>query len=51
MADNEQPRWMIACEKRLARLWIQDDGESVEEVARSLRRNRSSIQDFSRGRA
>ena len=43
MADNEQPRYMIACEKRLARLWVQDDGESVEEVARSLRRNRSSI--------
>ena len=46
MADNEQPRYMIACEKRLARLWVQDNGESVEEVARSLRRNRSSIWDL-----
>ena len=46
MADNEQTRYMIFCEKRLARLWVQDDGESVEEVARSLRRNRSSIWDL-----
>ena len=45
MADNEQPRYMIACEKRLARLRFQGDGEAVEEVARSLRCNRSSIWD------
>ena len=43
MADNQQPRHMIACERRLARMWIQGDGEAVEEVARRLRRNRSSI--------
>ena len=34
---------MSDCEKRLARMWIKEEGESVEEVARRLRRNRSSI--------
>ena len=43
MADNQQPRHMIACERRLARMRIQGDGEAVEEVAHRLRRNRSSI--------
>ena len=34
MEDNEHPRHMTAYEKRLARMWIQECGESVEEVAR-----------------
>ena len=40
IADNEQPRCMNACEKRLARMWTPEDGESAEKVARRLRRNR-----------
>ena len=43
MEDNEQARHIIACAKRLARIRIQEDGESVEEVARHLRRHRPSI--------
>ena len=37
---------MTDCEKRLVRLWVAEDGEPVEEVARHLRRNRSSTWDL-----
>ena len=40
---TEQPRYMTDCEKRLARLWHEEDETPVEEIARRLRRNRSSI--------
>ena len=43
MADNEQPRYILACEKRL---WIEEDIESVEEVARRLQGSRSSTWDL-----
>ena len=42
MAD-EQPRYMTDDEKRLARMWANEDGVAIEEIARRLRRNRSSI--------
>ena len=42
MADNQQPRHVIACERRLARMWVQEDGETVKEIAQRLRRSRSS---------
>ena len=42
----EQPRYMTDCEKRLARLWYNEDETSVEEIARRLRRNKSSIWDL-----
>ena len=38
-----QPRYMTECEKRLARLWYEEDGTQVAEIARRLRRNKSSI--------
>ena len=37
---------MTDCEKRLARAWHAAEGVAVEEVARRLRRNRSSIWDL-----
>ena len=43
MASDAQPCYMTDCEKKLARLWVHEDGESVEEVSRRLCRNRSSI--------
>ena len=39
----QQPRYMTDCEQRLARLWYNEDNTSVEEIARRLRRNKSSI--------
>ena len=41
-----QPRYMTAEECRLAKLWRDEDQESVAEIARRLRRNESSIWDF-----
>ena len=46
MSKEDQPRYMTPCEKRLARGWIQEEGLAVEEVARRLSRNRSSIWDL-----
>jgi hypothetical protein len=40
---GEQPRYMSDCEKRLAKLWHAEDEESVEEIARRLRRDRCTI--------
>ena len=38
-----QPRYMSDCEKRLVDVWYEEDKEAVEEIARRLHRNRSSI--------
>ena len=43
MADNGQPRYILACEKRL---WIEEDGKSVEEVARRVHGSCSSTWDL-----
>ena len=40
-----KPRYMSDCEKRLVDLWYKEDKESVEEIARRLHRNTSSIWD------
>ena len=40
---SAQPRYMSDCEKRLAKTWYNDDDIAVEEIARRLRRNPSSI--------
>lgn len=41
-----KPRYMSDCEKRLVDLWYKEDKESVEEIARRLHRNTSSIWDL-----
>ena len=40
---------MTACERGVARMWTQEDGETVEEAARRLRRNRSSVWEILAG--
>ena len=42
MVDMEQPRYMSPCEIRLALMWKNEDGESVEEIGRRLRRHVST---------
>ena len=42
-AEDEQPRCMSNCERRLARLWYEEDETPVEEIARRLRRGRHAI--------
>ena len=42
-AEDEQPRYMTSCERRLARLWYEEDETPVEEIARRLRRGRHTI--------
>ena len=42
-AEDEQPRYMSNCERRLARLWYEEDETPVEEIARRLRRGRHAI--------
>ena len=44
--SEKQPRYMTDCEKRLARLWHNEDKTPVEEIAHRLRRNKSSIWDL-----
>ena len=39
---------MTACERDVARMWTQEDAETVEEAARRLRRNRRLSGEFSR---
>ena len=39
----EQPRYMSPCEIRLALMWKNEDGESVEEIGRRLRRHVSTL--------
>ena len=43
LAMSTQPRYMSDCEIRLAKDWYNDDGIEVEEIARRLRRNPSSV--------
>ena len=43
MVDMEQPRYMSPCEIRLALMWKNEDGESVEEIGRRLRRHVSTL--------